>query len=224
MEVEHQVRPVADPDALLGVGHAGIREPVDLREERREVDHHPVADHAGGERVQDARRDQVQLELPARRVHDGVPRVAPAGDAAAHVVALRQNVHQLPLALVAPLRAQDHVDAVRLGIVATGRFRGQRGGGGRDGDADARLDGLQATQYLVQLARQGGGGGGRGGAGGVARRARLPFRHICANPRGAADTGGRKGSEASCCCGGKGHRVGVLASQLVVGPFNPDSP
>ena len=98
------VRVGAD-DELGGVHAAGV-ESVDLLEQDVQIDHHAVGDHRHRV-VQNSRRQQVQRVLLA--VHDqGVAGVVPAGVADGVVDPVTELVGRLPLALVAPLRADDH--------------------------------------------------------------------------------------------------------------------
>ena len=69
------------------------------------VDHAAGADHRGLAR-DDAARGLADLERLAAG-DDGVPGVRPALVAADHIRALREQVDDLALALVAPLRADD---------------------------------------------------------------------------------------------------------------------
>ena len=92
---------VADRDALPF-------QPVDLSQQHPRVQHHAVADHAGLLRVEDARRDQVELELLAL-ADDRVAGVVAALEAHDHLGPLRKQVGDLSLPLVAPLGADyDH--------------------------------------------------------------------------------------------------------------------
>ena len=92
------IEPIADRDA-------GRRQLVDLGEQRLRIDDHAVADDAGDARVQDPRRQQPQHELASVGVHR-VPGVVPALVARDDGKVRRQQVDDLALALVAPLRAQ----------------------------------------------------------------------------------------------------------------------
>ena len=92
-------QPVADVDAQAG-------QLVDLREQRLRIDDHAVADDADDALVQDARRNQVQHELLAVDVHRVAGVVAaliPCDDTEVR----REQVDDLPLAFIAPLRAQN---------------------------------------------------------------------------------------------------------------------
>mmetsp|Transcript_8732 Transcript_8732/g.19204 ORF Transcript_8732/g.19204 Transcript_8732/m.19204 type:complete len:224 (+) Transcript_8732:837-1508(+) len=152
VKVEDEVGPVADPDPFRDVFDAGRVEPFDLPQKRRQVDHHSVADDAHRLRIQNARGDQVQFVLFSGGIHDGVAGVGAAGDAAAHVVALGQNVHQLAFALVAPLGPEDDVDSERGGV---GVWRRRRSRQGRGDDADGRLDLAETVDDRVQFAANG---------------------------------------------------------------------
>ena len=82
-------------------------EAVGLREEGYGVDDHAVAEDAGLALVDDARRYEVQgVGLVAD--FDGVARVVAALIARDEVETLREQVNNLALALVAPLRADDY--------------------------------------------------------------------------------------------------------------------
>jgi hypothetical protein len=91
--------PIADRDA-------GLRQLVDLGEQRLRIDDHPVADDAADAGVQDARGQQPEHELAPVRIH-GVPGVVAALIARHNRKVRRQQVDDLSLAFVAPLRAQD---------------------------------------------------------------------------------------------------------------------
>ena len=79
---------------------------VDLGEQRLRIDDHAVADDADDAVVQDAGRDQVQHELLAVHVH-GVAGVVAALIARDDREVRRQQVDDLALAFVAPLRAEN---------------------------------------------------------------------------------------------------------------------
>jgi hypothetical protein len=85
-------------------------EPVGLLEEGLRVDDHPVAEHAHHAVVDDTRGDEVERERAVADLH-GVPGVVPALVARDHVEAPGQQIDDLALALVAPLRARDHDDS-----------------------------------------------------------------------------------------------------------------
>ena len=89
---------VVAPDPALGQG-------VELLEERLRVEDHAVAHDADGA-LDDARRDLVQHELARPGVH-GVAGVGAPLVAHHEIGALGEHVDDLPLALVAPLGADD---------------------------------------------------------------------------------------------------------------------
>ena len=104
---QDDVRLLADEQPAVHVD-AHPRQFVDFLEERLRIDDDAAADDAGDAGMQDARGDKVEDELRALHVN----RVA--GVVAALVArhgreVRRQHVDDLPLALVAPLRAQ-HCD------------------------------------------------------------------------------------------------------------------
>ena len=80
---------------------------LDLVEQHPRVDRDAVADRAGHARVEDPRRDQVELELLAV-AHDRVAGVVAALEAHDEVGLLGEQVGDLALALVAPLGADYH--------------------------------------------------------------------------------------------------------------------
>ncbi len=94
-------------DQQPGGVHAAGLEPVDLLEQHVEVDHDAVADHRGALGAEDAGRQQVEGVLLAGD-HQGVAGVVAAGVAHRVVDAVTQLVGRLALALVAPLRTDDH--------------------------------------------------------------------------------------------------------------------
>ena len=101
---QDQVRLVAD-DQPVANRDAGRGQLVDLGKQRLRIDDHAVADDAGDALVQNAGRQQPQDELPPVGV-DGVPGVVPALVARDDRKVRRQQIDDLSLALVAPLRAQ----------------------------------------------------------------------------------------------------------------------
>ena len=133
------VVPLADRDADL-------LELLDLREERLRIEHHAVADDAHRLGVQDPRGDEAQDELPARHV-DGVAGVV-ATLVAGHDREVRgEEVDDLALALVAPLRAE-HRDVHR------GRFYTRLAApGSRPGEAARRSAWDPASAGLPPPAR-----------------------------------------------------------------------
>ena len=101
---QDQVRLVAD-DEPIADGDASRRELVDLGKQRLRIDHDAVADDAGDALVQDAGRQQPQHELAPVGV-DGVTGVVAALIPRDDRKIRRQQIDDLALALVSPLRAQ----------------------------------------------------------------------------------------------------------------------
>ncbi len=96
------VRPVADVQPLADL-HPLRREGLDLLEDRGGVDHHPVADDAIDPRPEDAGRQE--RELVRDPVGDNrVPRVRPALVPDDRVVLVAQQIHDLSLGFVTPLK------------------------------------------------------------------------------------------------------------------------
>ena len=85
----------------------------DLVHERPGADDHAIADQAFHARMQDAGRDQVQYGLSAP-VDDGVPGVVAALKTRHGGRVAAQQVHNLALALIAPLRAQHNNVSARV--------------------------------------------------------------------------------------------------------------
>ena len=86
--------------------HALLHQRIRLPEERFEREHDAVADQAMHARMQDAGRNQRQ-DRPRAVDHQRMSGVVPALEADDGGDALRQEVDDLALALVAPLRADD---------------------------------------------------------------------------------------------------------------------
>ncbi len=80
---------------------------VELLEEGHRVDDHAVAEHAVLARVEHAGRDLVKDELVVP-YSNGVPGVGPALIARDPVGVLGQDIDDLALTLVAPLRPDDN--------------------------------------------------------------------------------------------------------------------
>lgn len=100
----------ADAQARGSHVNAAGRQMVHLAEKDRRVQHHAVADQTDFAVVQDAGRDEVQNGFLALDL-DGVPGVVAALKADNDLAPGAEHVHNLALALVAPLRADD--DRVR---------------------------------------------------------------------------------------------------------------
>ena len=101
---QDQVRLVADDEPVADVD-AGLCQLVDLGKQRRRIDDDAVADDAGDAGVQDARRQQAEHELAAVGV-DRVAGVVPALVARDDRKVRRQQIDDLALAFVAPLRSE----------------------------------------------------------------------------------------------------------------------
>ena len=84
---------------------AGLRQLVDFGEQRLRIDDDAVADDARDAGVEDARRNQTEDELRAVDVH-GVAGVVPALISGDDVEARREEIDDLALALVTPLRTK----------------------------------------------------------------------------------------------------------------------
>ncbi len=95
----------------------------DLFEQDDGVDDHAVADHACAVRVEDARRDELELEL-AVLGDDGVAGVVAALGADDHVGLRGEVVDDLAFALVAPLAADQDDDhgPLRYSVPGSGRL------------------------------------------------------------------------------------------------------
>ena len=82
-------------------------EHVDLREQRPGIDDHPVADHRKCAGAHNARGQKAQF-VNLVTDNQSVPGIVPALKADDDIGALRQPIDDLALALIAPLRADDH--------------------------------------------------------------------------------------------------------------------
>jgi len=78
-----------------------------LFEESERVKHYAIADDALASGAEHAAGDELEDEFLVP-VNDGVPGVVPAGIARHGVEPFAQHIHNLALALVAPLGAQYH--------------------------------------------------------------------------------------------------------------------
>ena len=103
---QDEVRAVRDDQVVADLDAERLELPG-LPLEGDRVHHDAVADHAEDPRVQDAGGDEVQHELLPGDDH-GVAGVVPAVVAGHHLDPRREQVHDLPLAFVAPLGAGDH--------------------------------------------------------------------------------------------------------------------
>src|SRR5271165_2967766 len=104
VERKDDVRAIADGE-LPGDVDARTLQLFHLFDQRRGVDYHAVADHRLNARPQDAARNQLENEL-LRTDEYRVAGVVAALVASHHRKLLREQVDDLPLALVAPLRAE----------------------------------------------------------------------------------------------------------------------
>ncbi len=100
-----QMRVGADPQ--VADGDALALQPLELVDQDLRVDDDAVADDARRPRVQDAGRDQVQLELLGA-ANDRVAGVVAALEAHDEVGLLGEQVGDLSLSFIAPLGAHDH--------------------------------------------------------------------------------------------------------------------
>ena len=100
---------LAFPAILIALEEPVLPEHLDLFEQDDGIDHHPLAQHAGDAAPQDARRDQVGDVLLAVD-HQGVSGVGAAAPAHHHLRLLGQQIDDLPLPLVPPLRSNDDDD------------------------------------------------------------------------------------------------------------------
>ena len=122
VEVEEDLRPVADEQPAVEAGRAALAQAVNLVEELRQVHHDAVAHDVHRARIEHAARQQVQRVLLPGLVDDRVAGVRAALTPRDDVVLAREDVHQLALPLVAPLRAEDPAHLVLR--------HGRRGRGG----------------------------------------------------------------------------------------------
>ncbi len=102
---QDHVGAVADEQAAIHF-HAGFAQRGHFLEKGDGVEHHAVADDAAAARPQDAARHQLKNEFLSVD-DDGVPGIVSAGIAGHDREILRENVHDLALAFVAPLRTDD---------------------------------------------------------------------------------------------------------------------
>mmetsp|Transcript_66098 Transcript_66098/g.215041 ORF Transcript_66098/g.215041 Transcript_66098/m.215041 type:complete len:396 (+) Transcript_66098:589-1776(+) len=107
--VKEQMRTGRDEDPL-DRPRVEVLEVIQLPHERRHVDHHAVTDQVLAGPIDHAARQQVEGVLLA--IHEkGVPGVGAAVKAGAELDVLREDVHELALALIAPLSAEHHAEA-----------------------------------------------------------------------------------------------------------------
>ena len=87
--------------------HPRIAQAACLFQEGDRIEHHAIANHAAATGAQHAAGHKLQNKFLAVD-DDGVAGIVSAGIAGDHRKVLRQNVDDLPFALVAPLGANDH--------------------------------------------------------------------------------------------------------------------
>ena len=100
------MRAVGDGQVVVDGDPAG-GELGQLLLQRPGIDDHPVAHHAQDPGMQDARRDEMEDELLLAHL-DGVAGVVAAVEAGHDLDLLREEVHDLAFAFVAPLGAGHH--------------------------------------------------------------------------------------------------------------------
>src|SRR6202050_3417435 len=88
-------------------GHARLAQRSHFLQKSHGIEHHAVADYAAAGGSQDSAGNQLQNEFLAID-DDRVPGIVAAGVAGHHRKALRQNVDNLSLALVAPLGSDNY--------------------------------------------------------------------------------------------------------------------
>ena len=103
---QNHLRAVGDEELAIHL-QPGVLQLLYLAQEGHRIQHHAVADDTLALRPQHAAGDQLQNELLAGNDHR-VPGVVSAGIARHHGELLAQHVDDLALALIAPLRAEDH--------------------------------------------------------------------------------------------------------------------
>lgn len=114
---QNQMRAAADKEPAVHID-ACLHQLVNLLEQRRRIDHDTVADHADHAWMEHAGGDEPENELPPVHV-DGVPGVVTTLIASHDVEVGRQQVDDLALPFVTPLRAQHgeihkRIDCIRL--------------------------------------------------------------------------------------------------------------
>ena len=103
---KNHVRAVADEQVAVNV-HTGRAQRVDFLHEGERIEHDAVADDAAAALTQHAAGNQLQDKFLAMN-GDSMSGVVAAGIARHHLEALGEHVDDLALALVAPLRADNH--------------------------------------------------------------------------------------------------------------------
>ena len=97
-------------EQILADGDTGITQPRDLRDQRNGIDDNAVADDANFSTSQNSRGDQMQDVFESAMNH-GVPGIVPSLAAHDNIRRACENVDDLTLPFVAPLRTDQ--DCVR---------------------------------------------------------------------------------------------------------------
>ena len=86
--------------------HAGVAQSANLIQKCQRIENYTIADHSAAVFAQHAAGHELQNKFFAVD-DDRVSGIMPAGVARDHGKVIREHVHDLALALVAPLRADD---------------------------------------------------------------------------------------------------------------------
>jgi hypothetical protein len=149
-----EVRAIADEQVVTGKPLG--RQVIQLGDQRRRVDDHAVAEKVARGGVEDARRDEVELEVPVP-VDDRVAGVVATAVADHEVGVGREVVDHAALALVSPLRPDngDHGHGAATTTSAAGAVtivaRTPPGGGVPCGSVEARRAQARARTLSKQL-------------------------------------------------------------------------
>lgn len=103
---QHQRRRFRNEQPVAHLGTGGL-DLLDLAQQGRQRQHHAIANQAGHTRSHDAAGDQVQSGLDPVD-HQGVTGIVAALKAHHGLHAIGEQVHDLPFAFIAPLRADHH--------------------------------------------------------------------------------------------------------------------
>ena len=107
MQGENESGVLGNTQVLRTNYNALLTQPSNLGNERMGIDHHPIADDGQLAGSHDAGGKQAQLVADTVD-NQSVASIVPTLKAHHHIGALRQPVDDLALALVSPLRADDH--------------------------------------------------------------------------------------------------------------------
>ena len=105
VEREDHVRPIADAQLTAHVDARRLQR-LHLLEQRRQIDHHAVADHRHHAAPQNSARDQLQYEFPVADEH-GMAGVVPALIARHDIEALGQQIDHFALCPRRPTARQE---------------------------------------------------------------------------------------------------------------------